>query len=139
MTTPSAPLVAPPQSAPDSFSVSALGHQTDSIKPSRPAYSFGLGTRDAREKLFLSKEHEKLMPASCSPGPVYRLQSNHDDFHSYTFGHAPQRPAPRKRYPDPSIDLTDALVDSQPFKYPAVKGTVFGSDPKGQIKNATIM
>ncbi|KAF4712445.1 hypothetical protein FOZ63_030019 [Perkinsus olseni] len=122
----------------DSFSVSAVGHQKESLKPTEPSYSFGLGTRDAREKLFISKDHEKLMPPRCSPGPVYRLESQSDD-HSYTFGTAPQRPSPGKRYPDASIDLTNALVDSQAFKYPAVKGTVFGTDPKGQIKNATIM
>ncbi|EER00906.1 hypothetical protein Pmar_PMAR002976 [Perkinsus marinus ATCC 50983] len=115
-----------------------VGHQRDSLKPTRPSYSFGLGTRGAREKLFISKEHEKLMPPRCSPGPVYRVESQIED-HSYTFSTAAQRPSQKKRYPDSSVDLTNALVDSQPLKYPTVKGTIFGTDPKGHIKNATIL
>lgn len=47
----------------------AVGKQPLSNKKTLPTYSFGLSTRDASKKTFISKEHEKQAFGMFSPGP----------------------------------------------------------------------
>lgn len=50
---------------------SQLGTQVNSRKASAPKYSFGSGTREGREHVFVSNEHAALEAGRGSPGPVY--------------------------------------------------------------------
>ena len=56
----------------------AVGPQPDSQIKNMPLYSFGASTREVRERVFISQEHNEGMPPSCpTPGPAnsYQLDS----------------------------------------------------------------
>ena len=53
--------------AEETFVRSMLGAQTVSSKASAPLYSFGHGTRDHQEKLYLTEDHAKLSLVTRSP------------------------------------------------------------------------
>lgn len=118
---------------------SALGRQHDSKKETMPAYSFGTGTREAAsKKVFISKAHGKVLGGlMTSPGPIYEQHSCLGTTQKFTFGCDEQRkPLGVKRYPDSSVDITCATVDSQPFKFKSTKGVLFGTESKCCNKNA---
>lgn len=54
----------------ETFVRSMMGQQVNSNFASTPAYGFGSGTREHREKTFVSPEHSKLSIKSFSPGPA---------------------------------------------------------------------
>ena len=58
----------------DTFVRSTLGPQVLGGRSSAPVFSFGTGTRDMREKLYVTEEHAKLNVKNKSPGP-------HADYH----------------------------------------------------------
>jgi len=125
--------------APDSFTMPALGKQMTSQRSNAPAISLSICTREKRAKQFISKKASKAVSGQ-SPGPVYDLPDTMGK-HGVAFTKGPQRVFGnwKANYPDPSNDVVGAEVDSQPFKFENVKGTLFGTDPKGQLKNATIL
>ncbi len=47
----------------------SVGAQADSKKPSLPQFGFGSGTREHREKVFVSHEHAKVAGSPDAPGP----------------------------------------------------------------------
>eukprot|EP00873_Tetraselmis_striata_P046620 jgi/Tetstr1/466884/TSEL_011339.t1 len=52
---------------------SMFGHQADGRKQTFPAYSVPVGTRDTREKVFLTPEHVKTDKlCTTGPGPIYQ-------------------------------------------------------------------
>ncbi|CAE7661630.1 unnamed protein product [Symbiodinium sp. KB8] len=101
---------------PDSFDVSSVGRQTNSKKETCPAYSFGTSSREvASMKVFLSP---KLTPRAkaglVSPGPIYDVPTSVGHGPGYAFPQEEQRPhIGGAQYPDSSVDLTCAVVDSQ--------------------------
>ncbi|EFJ37724.1 hypothetical protein SELMODRAFT_402263 [Selaginella moellendorffii] len=58
--------------------LSSVGKQHESKKGNSPSYSIGIATRQNREKVFLSKEHDKSHFGENSPGPAgnYRVRSS---------------------------------------------------------------
>eukprot|EP00930_Biecheleria_cincta_P045949 TRINITY_DN31673_c0_g1_i1.p1 TRINITY_DN31673_c0_g1~~TRINITY_DN31673_c0_g1_i1.p1 ORF type:complete len:306 (-),score=33.67 TRINITY_DN31673_c0_g1_i1:133-1050(-) len=123
---------------PDSFTVSSIGHQAN--KQTMPSYSVGTGTRDtAALKTFHSKKLEKSKAIVNSPGPVYQVPSSVGGGPSFGFGVDQQRVHPSAKYPDSSVDLTCATVDSQKFKYHNTPGVHFGTEPKMSSKNGEIV
>lgn len=123
----------------DSFAVPAIGRQQASAKPSMPSFSFGTGSRDvARVKVYLSAKHEKHKSVINSPGPVYSVPSSVGATESYSFGSADQRVHGKAKYPDSSVDLTGATVDSQKTKFPSTPRVHFGTESRMNAKNAEI-
>lgn len=123
---------------PDSFDVSSIGHQAN--RQTMPSYSVGTGSRDtAALKVFHSKKMEKSKAIVNSPGPVYQVPSSVGAGPSYGFGVDQQRVHAGAKYPDSSVDLTCATVDSQKFKFHNTPGIHFGSEPKMNSKNAEII
>lgn len=127
----------------DSFTMPALGKQNTSSRKNAPNYSLASCSRDKRANVFISREASRSTPApNASPGPVYELPDTWGKSGlSVKFTKGPQRVFGnwKANYPDSSNDVVGATIDSQPFRYHNVKGTLFGTDPKGQLKNATIL
>lgn len=122
-----------------SFDVPSMGKQDSSQKATAPAHSFGSCSRETQAKVFLSKHHEKGKATMNSPGPVYSVPSAVGEGPSYGFGTASQREHGRARYPDTSVDLTGANVDSQKNKFQSTKGIVFGTEQKCEYKNSVVL
>lgn len=74
-----------------------------------------------------------------SPGPVYSIPSAVGEGPAYGFGSAPQREHGRAKYPDTSVDLTGATVDSQKNKFHSTKGVHFGTEQKDNTKNSVLL
>ncbi|CAE8665091.1 unnamed protein product, partial [Polarella glacialis] len=114
--------------SPDTFDVKSVGRQADSKKDTMPAFSFGTGSREvASLKVFLSKKHCKCKAVLNSPGPVYSIPSTVGEGPRFGFGQDEQRSSRVNRYPDSSVDLTCATVDSQKVKFSSTAGVHFGT------------
>jgi len=125
---------------PDSFHVASVGAQADSTRPSFPAHSFGTGAREtARLKVFLSNKLEKSKVGQNSPGPVYNVPSTVGASKSHAFANEPARKHPTAKYPDSSVDLTCAEVDTQKVKFARTPGVHFGSEDRSSLKNAELI
>eukprot|EP00927_Polykrikos_kofoidii_P051908 TRINITY_DN45684_c0_g1_i1.p1 TRINITY_DN45684_c0_g1~~TRINITY_DN45684_c0_g1_i1.p1 ORF type:complete len:306 (-),score=27.23 TRINITY_DN45684_c0_g1_i1:367-1284(-) len=124
----------------DSFRVMSLGRQHDSMKPSMPAYSIGTAQRDvARQKVYVSADHEVRKGIMNSPGPVYSVPSTVGVAPKYGFGSDEQRKHDKAKYPDSSVDLACAVVDSQKVKFPSTTGVHFGTETRMCTANAEII
>eukprot|EP00439_Symbiodinium_sp_Y106_P049975 s2961_g6.t1 len=146
---------------PDSFDVSSVGRQTNSKKETCPAYSFGTSSRE----VFLSP---KLTPRAkaglVSPGPIYDVptsvgngpgpggaESVEDLFtplQSLFRPSNPKLPSQKEeqrphiggaQYPDSSVDLTCAVVDSQKVKFGGPSFVRFGTESRAVYKNAEVL
>mmetsp|Transcript_19010 Transcript_19010/g.35659 ORF Transcript_19010/g.35659 Transcript_19010/m.35659 type:complete len:302 (+) Transcript_19010:134-1039(+) len=125
---------------PDSFHVASLGTQADSTRPTLPAHSFGTCDREtSRVKVYVSSKLEKAKAKLNSPGPVYDVPSAVGAAPSFSFGTDVQRKHERKKYPDSSVDLTSATVDTQKVKFAKTPGVHFGTEQKLSLKNAEII
>lgn len=123
---------------PDSFRVSALGAQADSTKRSAPGHSFG--TAKVGVKLFISKKLEKTSKTgTVTPGPVYHVPSTVGAAPSFGFGSDEQRKHPSAKYPDASVDLIGATVDTQKVKFHSTPQVHMGSEDRSSLKNAEII
>lgn len=126
--------------AANSFDVPAMGRQNNSQRSTAAAYSFGSCSRERqREKVFISEAHEKTKASMESPGPVYSVPSTVGEGAKYGFGTASQRHHGRALYPDTSVDLTAATVDSQKCKFHSTKGVHFGTEAKDSLKNSVVL
>lgn len=124
----------------DSLIIPAIGKQWDSKKETMPAHSFGTGTRDvAAQKVWISKRHIARKAVVNSLGPIYNLPSTVGDTLSYSFGCDEQRKSTRAKYPDSSVDLTGAVVDSQAVKFHSTPCVHFGTEHRQSVKNAEII
>ncbi|CAE7703446.1 unnamed protein product [Symbiodinium pilosum] len=125
---------------PDSFHVGSVGAQADSTRPTFPAHSFGTCDREsARLKVYMSRKLEKSKAKLNSPGPVYDIPSAVGAAPSFSFGTDVQRKHDPKKYPDSTVDLTCATVDTQKVKYAKTPGCHFGTEQKLALKNAEII
>ncbi|CAE7258810.1 unnamed protein product [Symbiodinium sp. CCMP2456] len=125
---------------PDSFHVGSVGAQADSTRPTLPAHSFGTCDREsARMKVYMSRKLEKSKAKLNSPGPVYDVPSAVGAAPSFSFGTDVQRKHDPKKYPDSTVDLTCATVDTQKVKYAKTPGCHFGTEQKLSLKNAEII
>lgn len=128
-----------------SLVVPGCGRQHDSRKETMPAFSFGTAAREAgwvgpaRPKVFISHKHEKHKGIMASPGPAYSVPSTVGEGPKFGFGTDEQRKHPKAKYPDSSVDLMCATVDTQPVKYHGTKSVHFGTESKGNSKNAEII
>lgn len=87
----------------------------------------------------MSEDHEKRKATMNSPGPVYSVPSAVGEGSKYGFGTASQREHTRPKYPDTSVDLTGATVDSQKHKFHSTKGVVFGTEQKDEANNSVLL
>mmetsp|Transcript_49109 Transcript_49109/g.92048 ORF Transcript_49109/g.92048 Transcript_49109/m.92048 type:complete len:310 (+) Transcript_49109:83-1012(+) len=127
---------------PDSFDVSSVGRQMDSKKETCPAYSFGTSSREvAAMKVFVSPKLTLRAKAGLnSPGPVYDVPTSVGVGPGYAFPQEEQRPhIGGAQYPDSSVDLTCALVDSQKVKFGGPAYVRFGTESRNSHKNAEIL
>jgi len=105
-----------------------------------PSHSFGTGSRDvARLKVFSSPKMEKLKAGFNSPGPVYNVPSSVGTGPHFGFGVGDARAVHKASYPDSSIDLTCAVVDSQVVKFPGTPGVHFGTEERLGCQNNEIV
>jgi len=108
-------------------------------------YSLSKCSRAQRNNNFISEEHARA-GALCreGPGPVYDLPSTLGNGPKVAFSKGVQRVYGKdhhfnSKYNAPSVDCIEAEIDSQPFKYENPKTSLFGTESKGQLKNATIL
>lgn len=121
-----------------STATSALGHQHDSQRETRPCYSFGTGTREAgQSKVFISKDHQKRSAILKSPGPVYSKPTTVGMNPRYCFG-TEERRSVKAKYPDSSVDLTGAVVDTQDIKFASTQGVLFGTEARMQATGEVV-
>uniref|UniRef100_A0A7S1W0I8 Uncharacterized protein n=1 Tax=Alexandrium catenella TaxID=2925 RepID=A0A7S1W0I8_ALECA len=112
----------------------------NSQKERMPAFSFGTASRElSAKKVFISKKHERAKAPMNSPGPVYNPPSYIGAASKYSFGTDEQRSHRKAKYPDSSVDLTCATVDSQGVKFRSTKGVHFGTEGRLSHKNAEII
>jgi len=114
------------------------GEQPSSMRPSAPSYSFGRGTRDQLEKVFVSATAEKTKGNKDTPGPIYNVPNDLGSAQKFGFGTAPQRVYMKSKYPDSSVDLIMHTVDSGYAKFQTPPSFYFGTEAKDCMKNAAI-
>lgn len=90
-------------------------------------------------KVYMSRKMEKSKAKLNSPGPVYDIPSAVGAAPSFSFGTDVQRKHDPKKYPDSTVDLTCATVDTQKVKYTKTPGCHFGTEQKLSLKNAEII
>lgn len=125
--------------AENSFDVKAMGKQDNSQKQTAPAFSFGSCSRERHGKVFIGQEFEKGKASMTSPGPIYSTPTTVPEGPGFPFGTSEQRPHGRAQYPDTSVDLVGAIVDSQKNKFHATKNVHFGTEQKDNMKNSTVI
>lgn len=125
--------------AKDSYDYRGIGPQADGMRPTAPLYSFGKGTRDQMDKVFLSHHAEKIKGNPDTPGPIYNVPSDLGQAQKFGFGTGPQRVYKNKPpYPDSSVDLIMHEVDSGYAKFKTPPAFYFGTEAKDCMKNAAI-
>jgi len=123
-----------------SFDVSSIGRQINSNKETFPEYSFGTQSREVQtKKVFFSGGHEQHKGTMISPVPVYKTPSCLGEGPKHSFGTDDQRKHAWAKYPDSSVDLTCASVDSQRVKFPSTKGVHFGTEARMNKNNGEII
>lgn len=121
------------------LAASSFGKQSHSAKPTAPSHGFGTAIREAGAKVFISPRHEKKKVQLVGPGPVYNVQSTFGESAKWSFNCDEQRKHPKAKYPDSSVDVNGATVDSQRVKFHGTKGVHFGTEVKGSTQNAEIV
>jgi hypothetical protein len=111
----------------DSFTLSSVGPQLQSTKPTQPTYKFSVAPKDDIAKLYISKEQDKLIPSRWSPGAIYGVHSTLNRSTGFSFGKAPRGSSLVKKG---SEDLTKSLPDSQLFKFSGTKTILFGTSTR---------
>lgn len=130
----------------NSFSYQSLGPQAQSQRRTQPVYGLSKVGRDAREKVFISKEHSRAA-ALCRDSPIggaiYDLPSTLDLKSGVGFT---KGACTDVKYldvkADEDIDTNHALgilVDSQQFKYGRDSTILIGTEPRGRLKDAELI
>jgi len=127
-----------------SFSYNSLGHQAQSQRRSPPNYGLSKVGRDAREKVFISRDHSRasaLCRASPIGGAIYDLPSTLDlkSGVAFTKGSCTEFLSQKA---DEGLDANDELgilVDSQQFKYGRDSTILIGTEPRGRLKDAELI
>merc|ERR1719230_1704360 len=118
-----------------------IGEQPSSMRPSSARFSFGTSTRDQRKNLalpeFKNTDVDRL--GRETPGAVYDLPNTVGMAPTMVFPTGPRVAENAKKYPDSSVDLAFATVDSQRVKYENPRHAVFGTEARDEIKNSEIL
>lgn len=144
----------------DSFTVSALGKQAQSARHTIPTGCISKTGRHHYDKVHFSEEHTKVAKLgreSPPGGHIYKVKSTLAS-NAIGFGTAKRdittlkrtsttqyRPgeffAPQVEDPDdiPTNDALDLIPDTQPFKYRKDPTIIIGTEPRGKLKEATLM
>lgn len=128
----------------NSFSVPAIGTQSQSQRRTTSIVSLSKCSRDQREKVFLSKEHSRagaLCRESPIGGAIYNLPSTLDT-KPITFAKGPCVEDIWKTQGHDGISTNDELgilVDSQQFKYGRDATMLIGTEPRGRLKDAELI
>lgn len=130
----------------DGVRVAGLGKQAQSSRRSAPSFTVSRVGRDARERMYITEDHirtQRLGRESPIMGPVYEVKSTLGGT-SAGFGCAPKMvDLPGHHKDDPGdLSTNDALqaqVDSQPFKYKREPEILIGTDPRGKLKDVTLI
>ncbi|CAK0876186.1 unnamed protein product, partial [Prorocentrum cordatum] len=118
----------------------ALGRQHVSQRETSPCYSFGTGTRKDKGKTYIGKEFAKKQSAlATSPGPAYAVPSTTGQGARHVFGTEERRTNPKVQYPDSSVDLMGATVDSQAWKFSSTTVVNFGTEARMNNKNGEVV
>ena len=117
----------------------AIGTQFSSLKSSSLSIGFGKATRSDREKIHLSREHDKTTPNLESPGPIYSVHASSAQGPAHKFGTGPQRYRTSLKSTPSSNDLLGSLPDDQCIKFRKMPQVLFGTDSRDKIKNAVIL
>lgn len=128
----------------DGVTVPALGHQASSTRKSSPIYSLSKVGRLERERVYITEEHIKtvrLGRESPKAGAIYDLPPT---LNARTCGFGSgKRPEMylHKDDPDdvPTNDAMDIWVDSQQFKYRRDPTIIIGTEPRGKLKEVTLV
>lgn len=91
-------------------------------------------------KVFLSRKlTQRVQQGRTAPGPIYDIPRTSRG-PAYAFPQEEQRPPlGGAHYPDSSVDLTCATVDSQKVKFSGSAHASFGTEMRMGIKNAEIL
>jgi hypothetical protein len=129
-----------------SFAVPAIGKQVESQRKSMPACGISKVGREAREKVFISKEAavtNLLCRQSTVFGPKYDIPSTMDvkDGRGAGFTKGSSTDLYNIR-PEDGIPTNDELqidVDSSQFKYPRDATMKIGTEARGRLKDAELI
>lgn len=128
----------------NSFSYNSLGPQSQSQRRTQPVVGLSKVGRDAREKVFISKDHSRasaLCRASPIGGAIYDLPSTLDLKSGVAFTKGACTQLLNLRADDCLLtnDELGILVDSQQFKYGRDATMLIGTDPRGKLKDAELI
>jgi len=128
----------------NSFNYNSLGPQSQSQRRTQPVYGLSKVGRDAREKVFISKEHSRAA-ALCRDSPIggaiYDLPSTLDLKSGVAFTKGACTDLLNVKSEDglPTNDELGILVDSQQFKYGRDSTILIGTEPRGRLKDAELI
>lgn len=144
----------------DSFSVSALGRQSQSQRETVSTHKISTVGRHHYDGVYISEEHtrtSKIGRESPPGGPIYKVQSSLGGA-KYGFGTAKRDittlkrttttrsragefmiPSNEDQDDQPTNDALDASPDSQNFKYARDPHPVMGTEPRGKLKDAMLL
>lgn len=74
-----------------------------------------------------------------TPGAVYDLPATVGTAPTMVFPTGPRVADHGTKYPDSSVDLAFATVDSQKVKFPSARTMLFGTEARDEIKNSEIL
>jgi len=129
-----------------SFTAPSIGKQVESQRKSLPAHSISKVGREARDKVYISKEASNasgLCRESTIEGPKYDLPSTLDvkagKGAGFTKGCSTDFLNVSAEDGIPTNDELQILVDSQQFKYGRDATMVIGTEPRGRLKDAELI
>jgi len=141
----------------DGFTVSSLGKQAQSGRESIATHKISNVGRHHYDNVYISEDHTRTARIGREGGPVRGATSTLGGV-SFGFGTAKRdittlkrtsttrnKPgeffAPRNEDPDdiPTNDALDILPDSQQFKYSRDPTIMIGTEPRGKLKDATLL
>jgi len=128
----------------NSFGYNSIGVQSQSQRKTGPVYGISKVGREAREKVFISKDHSRaaaLCRESPIGGAIYDLPSTLDLKSGVAFTKGPCTEFLNVRADDGILtnDELNILVDSQQFKYGRDPTMLIGTDPRGRLKDAELI
>eukprot|EP00441_Pelagodinium_beii_P038961 CAMPEP_0197648108 /NCGR_PEP_ID=MMETSP1338-20131121/27557_1 /TAXON_ID=43686 ORGANISM="Pelagodinium beii, Strain RCC1491" /NCGR_SAMPLE_ID=MMETSP1338 /ASSEMBLY_ACC=CAM_ASM_000754 /LENGTH=311 /DNA_ID=CAMNT_0043222047 /DNA_START=96 /DNA_END=1031 /DNA_ORIENTATION=- len=130
----------------DSFVYEGLGHQAQSQRKSAPAYSASAVSREARRNVFITEGHIRAnrlgreSPHTDTIELPSTLDGNLTAAPSFGYGGRTDFTAIKVDQSSiPTNDAMDLLPDSQPFKYKKEPTIIIGTEPRGKLKDATLL
>jgi hypothetical protein len=131
----------------DGFTVCSLGDQAHSSRKSAPSYGISKVGRIQREPVFISEEHTRVarIGRESPTDDNYTIPTTLNIKGTIGFGFGGRTDfttvCAGREDPDdiPTNDALDIMPDSQQFKYKRASKIIIGTEPRGKLKDATLL